>query len=78
MFDAQIRIKAAMGNELYRERLTAAIQKSPHMQRAIQQSPAMQELQKQTENNPLLQPFQDEKVCMRPRLQSALALTVYD
>jgi hypothetical protein len=59
------RLKEAMTLEQYRERLTTAIQKSPHMQQAIEQSPMMEKMQQSVESNPLLQPFQDEKV--RPR-----------
>lgn len=59
------RLKEAMALEQYRERLTTAIQKSPHMQQAIEQSPMMEQMQQSVESNPLLQPFQDEKV--RPR-----------
>lgn len=62
------RLKEAMALDQYRERLTTAIQKSPHMQQAIEQSPVMEQMQQSVESNPLLQPFQDEKV--RPRRET--------
>mmetsp|Transcript_28632 Transcript_28632/g.54794 ORF Transcript_28632/g.54794 Transcript_28632/m.54794 type:complete len:273 (+) Transcript_28632:70-888(+) len=57
-----IRMKSAMANDLYKERLTAAIQNSSHMQKAIENSPVMKKLQEDVDNNVLLKPFQDEKV----------------
>ncbi|KAK3276413.1 hypothetical protein CYMTET_15509 [Cymbomonas tetramitiformis] len=60
--DFSSRMKAAMSNPQYKERLTAAIEASGYMQKAIADSPEMQKLKDAEENNALLQPFQDEKV----------------
>eukprot|EP00238_Polyblepharides_amylifera_P010615 CAMPEP_0196579790 /NCGR_PEP_ID=MMETSP1081-20130531/24747_1 /TAXON_ID=36882 /ORGANISM="Pyramimonas amylifera, Strain CCMP720" /LENGTH=193 /DNA_ID=CAMNT_0041899475 /DNA_START=274 /DNA_END=855 /DNA_ORIENTATION=+ len=55
-------MKTAMEDERYRDRLTAAIESSDFMQKAIEDSPQIKRMKEETENNPLLQPFQDEKV----------------